>query len=184
MEKNKVRSMFGDLVRQVVLKRPDNPIEYLINYLDKRPRRLIVCLQGYDDENRKRLAKIICNKLNFKLIELSDIYGNKDYHLENDAKINEKVLGELKASQSVYKGIIVSGYPNNIQQVDFIQKSGFLPDRYFTIPFETPKIKEKLKSSGQNEQNINSILTRHSMEKKELLEGLGQMLDTLPLDVD
>lgn len=80
------------------MKRPDNPIEYLINYLDKRPRRLIVCLQGYDDENRKRLAKIICNKLNFKLIELSDIYGNKDYHLENDAKINEKVLGELKAS--------------------------------------------------------------------------------------
>lgn len=73
----------------------------------------------------------------------------------------------------MYKGIIVSGYPNNIQQVDFIQKSGFLPDRYFTIPFETPKIKEKLKSSGQNEQNINSILTRHSMEKKELLEGLG-----------
>jgi hypothetical protein len=64
----------------------------LINYLDKRPRRLIVCIQGYDDENRKRLAKIIGNKLNFKLIELSELNGNKDYHLDSDAKINEKVL--------------------------------------------------------------------------------------------
>lgn len=35
----------------------------------------------------------------------------------------------------MYKGVLVSGYPNNIQQVDFIQKSGFLPDRYFTLPF-------------------------------------------------
>jgi hypothetical protein len=64
----------------------------LITYLDKRPRRLIVCIQGYDDENRKRLAKIIGNKLNFKLIELSELNGNKDYHLDNDTKINEKVL--------------------------------------------------------------------------------------------
>lgn len=64
----------------------------MINYLDKRPRRLIVCIQGYDDENRKRLAKIIGNKLNFKLIELSELNGNKDYHLDSDAKINEKVL--------------------------------------------------------------------------------------------
>lgn len=75
MEKNKVRPLFADLVREVLLRRPDNPIEHLIAYLDKKPRRPIVCLQGYNDEGRKRLAKIICNKLNFKLIELSDIYG-------------------------------------------------------------------------------------------------------------
>lgn len=64
----------------------------MITYLDKRPHRLIVCIQGYDDENRKRLAKIIGNKLNFKLIELSELNGNKDYHLDSNTKINEKVL--------------------------------------------------------------------------------------------
>lgn len=141
MEKNKIRPLLADLVREVLLKRPENPIDHLINYLDKRPRRLIVCLQGYDDEGRKRLAKIMCNKLNFKLIELSDIYGNKDYHLESEGKVNEKVLGELKSSESVYKGILISGYPNNILQVDFIQKSGFLPDRYFLLPFDQAKLK-------------------------------------------
>ena len=147
MQKNKVRSIFSDLVREVVLKRPENPIEYLINYLDKRPRRLIVCLQGYDDENRKRLAKIVSNKLNFKLIELSDIYNNKDYHLQNDTKISEKVVSELKATEAVFKGILISGYPNNLQQITYIQQSGFLPDRYFQLPFDEPKMKEKLRTS-------------------------------------
>jgi hypothetical protein len=46
----------------------------------------------------------------------------------------------------MFKGIVISGYPNNIHQVDFIQKSAFLPDRYFLLPFEEPKIKDKLKS--------------------------------------
>ena len=98
MEKNQVRPLFSDLIREVLLKRPENPIEHLIAYLDKRPRRLFICLQGYNDESRKRLAKIMSNKLNFKLIELSDIYGNKDYHLESDSSINQKVLAELKTS--------------------------------------------------------------------------------------
>jgi hypothetical protein len=53
----------------------------MINYLDKNPRRLIICLQGYDNEERKRLAKIITNKLNFKLIEVSDLFQNHDYHV-------------------------------------------------------------------------------------------------------
>ena len=73
--------MFADLVRAVVLNRPQDPISYMINYLDKNPRRLIICLQGYDNEERKRLAKIITNKLNFKLIEVSDLFQNHDYHV-------------------------------------------------------------------------------------------------------
>lgn len=165
MEKNQVKPMLAELVREVLLKRPDNPIEHLITYLDKRPRRLLLCLQGYDDEQRKRLAKIMSNKLNFKLIELSDIYGGKDYHLEGEAKLNEKVLSELKASEAIYKGVFVSGYPNNIQQVDFIQKSGFLPDRYFTLPFAEDKVREHLKTT-HTESEIKHILKRHQMENK------------------
>lgn len=105
------------------------------------------------------------NKLNFKLIELSDIYGGKDYHLEGEAKLNEKVLSQLKASETIYKGIIVSGYPNNIQQVDFIQKSGFLPDRYFTLPYTEDKVREQLKTT-HSESEIKDIIKRNQMENK------------------
>ena len=34
---------------------------------------------------------------------------------------------------SVYKGVVISGYPNNIVQVDYLQKSGVLPERYFVM---------------------------------------------------
>jgi hypothetical protein len=56
-----------------------------------------------------------------------------DYHFKSDKEINDAVLHALNAVESVYKGIIISGYPNNLVQTDFIQKSGLLPERYFFV---------------------------------------------------
>jgi hypothetical protein len=57
--------------------------------------------------------------------------GVADWNVRPDKEINDKVLAELSKVESVYKGIVISGYPNNIVQTDFIQKSGILPERYF-----------------------------------------------------
>jgi hypothetical protein len=49
LEDNKVRALFAELTKEVLLKRPVDPISYLIEYISKRNKRQIVCLQGYDD---------------------------------------------------------------------------------------------------------------------------------------
>lgn len=69
------------------------------------------------------------------------MFSGKDYHFESDETINKKVLEELKNVDSVQKGVLISGYPNNLIQLDFIQKSGYLPDRYFYLPYNETKIK-------------------------------------------
>ncbi len=56
-------------------------------------------------------------------------------------KINGKILAELNKVQLVYKGIAISGYPNNIFQADFIQKSEILPERYFLLQNNETEIK-------------------------------------------
>ncbi len=53
--------------------------------------------------------------------------GVADWNGKPDNEINDKVMAELNKVESVYKGIVISGYPNNIVQADFIQKSGILP---------------------------------------------------------
>lgn len=82
------------------------------------------------------MANIASNKFNFKLIELDTLFKNVDYHTLSNDNINEKVLAELKATESIYKGIIISGYPNNYVQLNFLQKSGIMPDRYFVLPID------------------------------------------------
>ena len=128
--------MFSEFTKELLLKRPEDPIDYLIEYIGRRTRRQVVCLQSYDDETRVRFASNISNKLNFKLIELCTIFKGMDYHSLSNEEINKKVESELKSTESVYKGIIISGYPNNLVQLDFIQKCGILPDRYFILEGE------------------------------------------------
>lgn len=150
------------------MKKPDDPIDYLISYLDKRTRKQIVCVHGYDDEERSRLANIVANKFNYKLIDLSAIFEKKDYHFKSDEIINEKVHAELKGVEGIFKGVIVSGYPNNLRQVDFIQKCGILPDRYFTLPADRSKLKTKY-SQSYDAEDVEKLLSRNRMEYKELV---------------
>jgi hypothetical protein len=109
--------MFNSLVRELLLRRPEDPIAYLIAFLQGNSQKVVVCLQGYEDERRQRLAKIVGSKLGFKVMELSEMYHGADYHLLNDDKVNKRVLEGLKDCEKMEKGVIVSGYPNNLQQV-------------------------------------------------------------------
>jgi adenylate kinase len=81
-----------------------------------------------------KLAKNVQIKFNYKLIEMSELFkGVADWQGRPDKEINDNLMAELTKVESVYKGIVISGYPNNIVQADFIQKSGILPDRYFLL---------------------------------------------------
>lgn len=95
------------------------------------------------------------------------MFSGKDYHFEADHTINQKVVAELKNVDNVHKGVIISGYPNNYSQLDFIQKSGFLPDRYFYLPFDEGKMLDKYKSSYKADEAEN-LMKRNELENKEL----------------
>ena len=71
---------------------------------------------------------------------MSKIFANIDYYSLQNEEINKKVGDELKNTESVYKGIIISGYPNNFVQLDYVQKCGILPDRYFILPSDPAQI--------------------------------------------
>ena len=132
IEKNKLRSLFSELTKELVVKQPEDPINYLIDYLFKRNKRQVICINGYDHENRVRVSNAVANKFNYKHINLSELFPG-DFNSVSDQILNEKVLENLKKVETVYKGVVISGYPNNIVQADFIQKSGILPDRYFIL---------------------------------------------------
>ena len=137
----------------------------MIAYLDKRTKKQIVCIQGYDDEERSRLANIVANKFNYKLIDLSAIFEKQDYHFKSDKVINDKVYEELKKVEAIFKGVIVSGYPNNLVQLDFIQKCGILPDRYFSLPADRAKLSAKY-SQSYDAEDTEKLLNRNRLEYK------------------
>ena len=72
----------------------------------------------------------------------------------------------------------MSGYPNNIIQADFIQKSGILPERYFCMVNNEATIMNAYNQKYAG--NVSDILQRNKLELKELDEILGDLIDHLP----
>jgi hypothetical protein len=49
IEKNKVRHIFSELTKKLLLNRPEDPLSFLIKYLENRNPKMVICIQGYDE---------------------------------------------------------------------------------------------------------------------------------------
>lgn len=68
-------------------------MQFLVDYLEKRNKRQIVCIHGYDEEKRVKVAKNVSIKFNYKLIELADLFkGLADWNGKTNQEINDKVM--------------------------------------------------------------------------------------------
>lgn len=139
-EKNKLRPLFSELTKRLLLSRPQDPLAFLIKYLENRNPKMVVCVQGYEDEKRNRLATALANKFNFSLVNVGLLFGNEDYHFLDSKTVSQRVVAEINKVDNVYRGIVVSGFPNNAIQADSLQKAGILPDRYFLLFNDEPAI--------------------------------------------
>lgn len=141
---------------------------------------MVVCVQGYEEEKRGRLATALANKYNFSLINVALLFGNDDYHFLDSKVVSQRVVAEINKVDNVYRGIVVSGFPNNAIQADYLQKAGILPDRYFLLYNDEPAVRA-LYSKRYSEDQAELLMDRNNLELKELKEILGDKYDQLPL---
>lgn len=182
-EKNKLRPLFSELTKRLLITRPEDPIAFLIKYLENRNPKIVVCVQGYEEERRGRIATALANKSNFSLINVPVLFGGEDYHFLDSKAVSQRVISEINKVDNVYRGIVISGFPNNAIQVDCLQKAGILPDRYFLLYNDEPAIRNAyVKRYGEQQSEL--LIDRNNLELKELKEILGDKFDQLPLTND
>lgn len=126
---------------------------------------MVICVQGYDDEKRGRLTTALANKYNFSLINVSLLFGSEDYHFLDSKAVSQRVVAEINKVDNVYKGIVVSGFPNNAIQADTLQKAGILPERYFLLYNDEPAVRTAYtKKYGEEQAEV--LMERNSLELK------------------
>jgi len=86
--------------------------------------------------------------------------------------ISERVVTEIKKVDNVYKGIVVSGFPNNAIQADYLQKAGVLPDRYFVMFNDEPAVRA-IYEKRYVEEKAELLMDRNNLELAELKQILG-----------
>ena len=83
------------------------------------------------------MSSTIANKFNFKLIDVPALLKTKDISTLADDRVNQAFKEAMEKVESVYKGVVVSGYLNNLIQANFMQQNAFLPERIFLLPFDS-----------------------------------------------
>jgi adenylate kinase len=113
------------------------------------------------------VATSVSNKFNFHLINLSAIFGDEDFYSRSNEQITKKVIEEISKVDKVYKGIVISGFPNNATQADALQKVGIIPERYFLLFNNEPDVRGAyLKKYSEEEAEL--LMDRNLLELKEL----------------
>ena len=87
------------------------------------------------------MANSLSNKFNFHLINLSQIFEGEHFYSKSNSLISEKVIEEVNKVDKLYRGIIISGFPNNAAQADALQKAGIIPERYFLLHNNEPEVR-------------------------------------------
>ena len=71
------REVFADALSELVLKQPEEPLEFLIKYLQKRNKFQIYSIIGYPEQARINLVEDLAAEFNLKVVVVNNMEENR-----------------------------------------------------------------------------------------------------------
>ena len=164
-----VYNLMEELFEELIINKPENPIDYLIDRL-KRKRTTKIFITGYSGSNAKNISLSLANSLGFSCLKISELLEREiSKNNENSEKIkknfeecrlvdDELVIDLLKEKIIKFEeenvSYIIEGFPRNRTQAIFLQSSGLLPDSIIMLSTNRQKsedaVFEKIKDNLDN----------------------------------
>lgn len=130
LQNKKISDLLENLMKQLLIKRPENPLDFLIEKLSSpQTLRLFFCY-GVLESHSHEISSSIAAEFNFKYISLENLLQEeikknqkvskyiqdslKELAPLNDDMINEIVLREINSVEPKYRGALINGYPRNL----------------------------------------------------------------------
>lgn len=187
-ESNRVYGLFEKLLKELIIIKPNDPIDYLIKRLKTKDMKRIF-ITGSAGVKRSEVSLSVANHFDYEGISSGDLLrkelskkSDKVKEIEPYLKLNklvpdETVINLIKQElirlEKSNKSYIVEGFPRNRVQAMFLQSVGIIPDNVIliTAPEEkiTSRIQEKLTlSKVTNDPNKLNSYVYDSQEEYEL----------------
>jgi len=189
---HKVYDLIERLFEELIINKPENPIDYLIERLKRKtPKRIFIT--GYSGTSVKTISLALANNLGYTCLNISHLLEREiSKNNENSEKIkknlaecrlvdDETVIDLLRNQIIKYEeeniSYIIEGFPRNRTQAIFLQSLGLLPDHIIVLTTDKQKseealfdiIKDNLENNGEQrtEDQIKS-LAKISVNETEL----------------
>ena len=189
---HKVYDLIERLFEELIINKPEDPIDYLIERLKRKtPKRIFIT--GYSGTNVKTISLALANNLGYTCLNISHLLereiSKNNENSENIKKnlaecrlVDDETVIDLLRNQIIkYEeeniSYIIEGFPRNRTQAIFLQSLGLLPDQIIVLTTDKQKseealfdiIKENLENNGEQrtEEQIKS-LAKISVNETEL----------------
>ena len=170
-DENKVYDLFEKLFKELVINKPENPIDYLIERLGREETKRIF-ITGYPGTEHYNVSQSIAESLGYKCFDVNHLLEKeiskklenahqieKNYNtntLVDDDIVIELVREQLIKYEEENVSYIVDGFPKNRTQAIFLQSIGLLPDNVIILTASREKAEEgvfnKLRGKYPNTQ--------------------------------
>ena len=158
-DEHKVYDLFEKLFKELIINRPENPLDYLITRLQRKDTKRIF-ITGYPGTNRKSICLAITNNLGYSCLNMAHLIDREiSKKLENSDKLeknyNENRLVDDEIAINLVKNqlikyeeencsYIIEGFPRNRNQAIFLQSIGLLPDNIIVLTTTREKAEEQI----------------------------------------
>uniref|UniRef100_A0A7S2IEI3 Adenylate kinase n=1 Tax=Alexandrium andersonii TaxID=327968 RepID=A0A7S2IEI3_9DINO len=202
LECNEVYDLFADLMRQVIINQPENPIKFLQAQLSSKPP-LTVCVIGPPGINRSKYCQQIALDYNIEHIHVGKILrARKELKATIEAGVlvdDDIVIGEVKQMITKHqkKGWVLDGFPRTKVQAQALamKETGFCLDKVLLLHTGEKAIRQryaaKVAAAGFNiaekEDLINNRLQqyqRHVISIAELFKNVIRQVEVSAGDDD
>ena len=156
---NKVYDLFEKLFKELIINKPENPVDYLIERLGRKDLKRIF-ITGHSGTNRKNISLALANSLDYSCLNMEHLLEREiSKKMENAAKIeknynenrlvDDEIVIELVRNQLIKyeeenRSYIIEGFPRNRTQAIFLQEIGLLPDNVIVLTTTREKAKEQI----------------------------------------
>ena len=186
---HKVYDLMEKLFEELIINKPKDPIDYLIDRL-KRKRTTKIFITGYSGSSAKNISLSLANSLGFSCLKISDLLEREisknneksekikknfeDCRLVDDESVIDLLREKIIKFEEENISYIIEGFPRNRTQAIFLQSSGLLPDNIIMLSTSLQKsedaVFEKIKDNLDNngiEKNENEIKTMAKISVNE-----------------
>ena len=158
-DEHKVYDLFEKLFKELIINKPENPIDYLIERL-KRQEVKRIFITGYSGTNRKSISLAIANALGYSCLSMDHLLEREiSKKMENANKIEKNynenrlvddeiaidlVRNQLIKYEEENASYIIEGFPRNRNQAIFLQSIGLLPDNVIILTTTREKAESQI----------------------------------------
>ena len=156
---HKVYDLFEKLFKELIINKPEDPIEYLIERLKRKEVKRIF-ITGYSGTNRKSISLALTNALGYSCLSMDHLIEREiSKKMDNSSKIEKNykqnkliddeiaidlVRNQLIKYEEENTSYIIEGFPRNRNQAIFLQSIGLLPDNIIILTTTREKAEEQI----------------------------------------